>query len=484
VFGKPTEVLREQKVDTPWVLIFNAGTNDEGMYTLQGRKTSAECSGTFVLAFERREEASRFSMLLQAQGFGMPTAAAWDAEELSDFCASADFGIGFVPTDALLFPPQNNYFDADTDEEEALPMKPGTRPFDAPPPDEWKTTLASDRGGQSMSPNYVSNMGSDGPDNFMSPRPLGPPARPGIGAPLGQPPRPGMGAPLGPPPHSGMGAGPSPYETTNSPPRPSRPSSSRGQHAPDERDGTRGRSSFGEHRPPRYESASGGHGAPRPPAHKDPDFMKTPPRASPGGGSNQGGGGGESKGISSRPQQPPRSERDRRDGESLSSRPRSPPREDSRDASRPVPRTVYGDADDVLREEKVEAPWVLIFNKGREDEGMYTLQGRETPEKGSGTFVMAFERQEEASRFSMLLQAQGFGMPTATAWASEELSDFCASADFGLGFVPTGALVFPPEDNYFDADAFATHKLKEEAEDAWGTEGAEVRAGLDRLFEL
>lgn len=202
--------------------------------------------------------------------------------------------------------------------------------------------------------------------------------------------------------------------------------------------------------------------------------MKSPP----------GRGESPSKGLSSRPQQPPRSDRDRRDGESLSSRPRSPPREDSRDASRPVPRTVYGDADDVLREEKVEAPWVLIFNKGREDEGMYTLQGRETPEKGSGTFVMAFERQEEASRFSMLLQAQGFGMPTATSWASEELSDFCASADFGLGFVPTGALVFPPEDNYFDADAFAQHKLKEEAEDAWGTEGAEVRAGLDRLFEL
>ena len=356
-------------------------------YTLQGRKTSAKCSGTFVLAFERQEEASRFSMLLQAQGFGMPTAAAWDAEELSDFCASADFGIGFVPTDALLFPPQNNYFDADTDEEEALPMKPGTRPFDAPPPDEWKRTLASDRGGQSMSPNYVSNMGSpnpnmgsDGPDNFMSSRPLGPPARPGIGAPLGPPPRPGMGAPLGPPPHSGMGAGPSPYEKPNSPPRSSRPSSSRGQHAPDERDGTRGRSSFGDHHPrysPTANQGNQGNQAPPPPAHKDPDFMKTPPRASGGGGG--GGESSSSKGISSRPQQqqpPPRSERNQqRGGESLSSRPRSPPRnEDSRDASRPVPRTVYGDADDVLRQEKVEAPWVLIFNKGREDEGMYTLQ--------------------------------------------------------------------------------------------------------------
>ena len=466
IFGQPTEVLRKQKVDTPWVLIFNAGTSDEGMcargratpspraghtpthaprcvlvprrYTLQGRKTSDKCSGTFVLAFERREEASRFSMLLQAQGFGMPTAAAWDAEELSDFCASADFGIGFVPTDALLFPPQNNYFDADTDEEEALPMKSGTRPFDdvewKMSDDEWKTKLPSERGGPGMSPNYVSGMRSDGPDNFMSSRPLSPPPRSGMGAPMGPPPRSGMGAPLGPPPHSGMGAGPSPYNERPTPPRSSRPSSSRSQHSPDERDGTRGRSSFGEHRPPRYDSASGNAGNQ---ARKDPDFMKSPP----------GRGESPSKGLSSRPQQPPRSDRDRRDrrdGESLSSRPRSPPREDSRDASRPVPRTVYGDADDVLREEKVEAPWVLIFNKGREDEGMYTLQGRETPEKGSGTFVMAFERQEEASRFSMLLQAQGFGMPTATSWASEELSDFCASADFGLGFVPTGALLFSP----------------------------------------
>merc|ERR1719272_2005257 len=374
-------------------------------------------------------------MLLQAQGFGMPTAAAWDAEELSDFCASADFGIGFVPTDALLFPPQNNYFDADTEEEEALPMKPGFVQPGAHPYDAAPTTLASDRGGQYTSPNFVSDMGSGGPDNFMSSRPLGPP------------------------PHSGNGAGPSPYESPPSP-RGARPSSSRGQHAPDERDGTRGRSSFGDHHPRYSPTANQGNQAP---AHKDPDFMKTPPRASGGGGG--GGESSSSKGISSRPRSQPRNE-------------------DSRDASRPVPRTVYGDADDVLRQEKVEAPWVLIFNKGREDEGMYTLQGRETPEKGSGTFVMAFERQEEASRFSMLLQAQGFGMPTAAAWDAEELSDFCASADFGIGFVPTDALLFPPEDNYFDADAFATHKLKEEAEDARGTEGAEVRAGLDRLFEL
>ena len=106
VFGQPAEVLRKQRVETPWVLIFNAGTHEEGMYTLQGRKTSPECSGTFALAFEGRDGASRFAMLLQAQGFGMPTAVAWDAAEFIDFCASADFGIGFVRTDARLFPPQ------------------------------------------------------------------------------------------------------------------------------------------------------------------------------------------------------------------------------------------------------------------------------------------------------------------------------------------------------------------------------------------
>ena len=33
------------------------------------------------------------------------------AEQLSDFCAMAEFGLGFVPHDALLVPPQHNYFD-------------------------------------------------------------------------------------------------------------------------------------------------------------------------------------------------------------------------------------------------------------------------------------------------------------------------------------------------------------------------------------
>ena len=38
--------------------------------------------------------------------------------------------------------------------------------------------------------------------------------------------------------------------------------------------------------------------------------------------------------------------------------------------------------------------------------GRYTLQGRETPEKSHGTYVLAFEQHEEACRFGMMLQAK------------------------------------------------------------------------------
>jgi hypothetical protein len=120
--------------------------------------------------------------------------------------------------------------------------------------------------------------------------------------------------------------------------------------------------------------------------------------------------------------------------------------------------------------------------------GRYTLQGRETPEKSHGTYVLAFEQHEEACRFGMMLQvgrklslslfpslslscaplasvprthrrpahavtspaqAQGFDLARATKWTSELLGDFCDTADFSLGFVPDAALLIPPAQNFF-----------------------------------
>ena len=46
--------------------------------------------------------------------------------------------------------------------------------------------------------------------------------------------------------------------------------------------------------------------------------------------------------------------------------------------------TVFGRAPDLLREHKMRGSWVLIFNAGQDDEGLYTLQGSEASELDLG----------------------------------------------------------------------------------------------------
>ena len=62
--GSPHSAL--QGLDSAYVLIFNAGQQDEGVYTLQGRAAQANA---YVLAFELNDDAGRFAQLLQAEGF-------------------------------------------------------------------------------------------------------------------------------------------------------------------------------------------------------------------------------------------------------------------------------------------------------------------------------------------------------------------------------------------------------------------------------
>lgn len=141
---------------------------------------------------------------------------------------------------------------------------------------------------------------------------------------------------------------------------------------------------------------------------------------------------------------------------------------------------VFGHPSEIMREQRAQSSWVLLFNVGEVDEGVYTLQGRDTGEvTRQGTYVLGFARQEEANRYSMLLHAQGFDMATATEWAAEQVSDFCAMAEFGLGFVPDDALLVPPQRNYFDVNAF-----QEEEEGNWGAESADLRNRLDKLLDL
>lgn len=106
--GKPQSVM--QDMDSAWVLIFNPGQVDEGVYTLQGR---SEQASAYVLAFERTDDADRFAQLLQAEGFDLATAMCWDAEQLQTFCDAGQFEVSLVPKGTLLTPPSKNEYDND-----------------------------------------------------------------------------------------------------------------------------------------------------------------------------------------------------------------------------------------------------------------------------------------------------------------------------------------------------------------------------------
>lgn len=115
-----------------------------------------------------------------------------------------------------------------------------------------------------------------------------------------------------------------------------------------------------------------------------------------------------------------------------------------------------GPASEVLRD--LPSAYVLIFNPGQNDEGVYTLQGRSSP---MSSYVLAFEETDEAERFAQLLQAEGFDLPKPMQWHVDQICSFCETGHFELGIVPTGVLLTPPTHNEFDADAYG--KLSEDA---------------------
>ena len=83
-----------------YVLLFNAGTDNEGIHSLQanGRNT--------VLIFEDEDDATRFGLMLEAQDFPAPTVEAFDEQEIEEFCQEAGFDCKLVPSGALMMPPE------------------------------------------------------------------------------------------------------------------------------------------------------------------------------------------------------------------------------------------------------------------------------------------------------------------------------------------------------------------------------------------
>ena len=101
-----------------WVLLFNANTDNEGIYTLEIE------GNNIIVAFEQEDDAIRYAGLLEAQDFLSPTVERIDSRDLEEFCKESNYDLNIVPTDALLVPPEKNVdkTDWDSDHEKKQPI--------------------------------------------------------------------------------------------------------------------------------------------------------------------------------------------------------------------------------------------------------------------------------------------------------------------------------------------------------------------------
>ncbi len=90
------------KIMQVFVLLFNVGTDNEGIHTIQTGDRNK------VLMFESEDDAVRYALLLEAQDFETPSIIEIDSQEIMGFCESANYEWELVAEGMLAIPPQRN----------------------------------------------------------------------------------------------------------------------------------------------------------------------------------------------------------------------------------------------------------------------------------------------------------------------------------------------------------------------------------------
>lgn len=85
-----------------FALLFNAGTENEGIHTLKVNDLNV------ILMFESEDDATRYGLMLEAQDFATPSIEAFDSEEIAEFCQDAGYECKLVPAGTLEVPPEAN----------------------------------------------------------------------------------------------------------------------------------------------------------------------------------------------------------------------------------------------------------------------------------------------------------------------------------------------------------------------------------------
>jgi Protein of unknown function (DUF3110) len=92
-----------------FVLIFNPRTENEGIHTVRVGDRNK------ILMFESEDDATRYALMLEAQDFPVPAVEALDAEEIKEFCESANYEWEIIPENSgiIVTPPELNVEETD-----------------------------------------------------------------------------------------------------------------------------------------------------------------------------------------------------------------------------------------------------------------------------------------------------------------------------------------------------------------------------------
>ena len=107
-----------------FVLLFNARTDNEGIYTKQiGDRDK-------VLMFESEDDATRYALMLEAQDFPEATVEAMGADEIEAFCHQNDYDWELIEAGKLEIPPEENVEQTDWQVDEEKTEEPESADID------------------------------------------------------------------------------------------------------------------------------------------------------------------------------------------------------------------------------------------------------------------------------------------------------------------------------------------------------------------
>lgn len=98
--------------------------------------------------------------------------------------------------------------------------------------------------------------------------------------------------------------------------------------------------------------------------------------------------------------------------------------------------------------------FVLLFNAQTDNEGIHTLKITDSGDENGipQDVVLAFETEDDATRFALLLEAQDFPSATVESIDLAEIKEFCQGAGLEMKLVPEGTLAMPPETKVENTD--------------------------------